>query len=326
MATIEQIKALMKMHFDDNDERFRTIALQIAAHEALIGHTSSANEIKELVQKSKAESSRKVLRLPGRSELLEERHSNVRISDLVLPDELISKINRIIFEYKKRSVLRKNGLINRNKVLIMGAPGTGKTMTASVLSNEINLPLYVIQIDRLVTKYMGETSVKLRQVFDIISDIPGVYLFDEFDALGSDRSLDNDVGEMRRILNTFLMYLENDSSDSILMAATNNPKLLDKALFRRFDDVLEYTLPDKDEIEKLLILKLNGFATDGTIDKNLIERAVDLSHADIVNVCEEAIKQSLLNDRLVNKDVLISVAANLICQIIDHHPCRILPA
>lgn len=83
--------------------------------------------------------------------------------------------------------------------MLAGNPGTGKTMTASVLANELALPLYVVRVEKLITKYMGETSVKLRQVFDHIEEIQGVYLFDEFDALGSDRSMDNDVGEMRRI-------------------------------------------------------------------------------------------------------------------------------
>ena len=97
--------------------------------------------------------------------------------------------------------------------------------------------------DKLVTKFMGETSAKLRQIFDSIESIVGVYLFDEFDAIGADRSLDNEVGEMRRILNSFLQFIEQDDSESIIVAATNNQKLLDQALFRRFDDVLHYTLP-----------------------------------------------------------------------------------
>lgn len=133
-------------------------------------------------------------------------------------------------------------------------------MTASVIANEVNLPLYVIQIDKLVTKYMGETSVKLRQVFDYIEEYPGVYLFDEFDAIGADRSMDNDVGEMRRILNSFLQYLENEDSFSLIIAATNNPSILDKALFRRFDDVLEYFLPDEDQILRIMKNKLDGYS------------------------------------------------------------------
>jgi SpoVK/Ycf46/Vps4 family AAA+-type ATPase len=97
----------------------------------------------------------------------------------------------------------KNGLRNRSKLLLEGDPGTGKTMTASVIAYELNIPLYTIQIEHLISKYMGETSAKLKKVFEQIKEYRGVYLFDEFDAIGSDRTYDNDVGEMRRILNSF---------------------------------------------------------------------------------------------------------------------------
>lgn len=240
MATIEQVKALIRAHFDSNDEKFKTVVLQIAAHEAKVGHTSSAREIKDIIQNPKYLSKSKVVKLNNRLDILEQRMVNVTLSDLIVSSEIEDKIKRVINEYHKKDILRKNGLMNRSKVLLAGDPGTGKTMTASVIANELYLPLYIIQFDRLITKYMGETSAKLRQVFDHIKEIRGVYLFDEFDAIGSDRSLDNDVGEMRRILNSFLQNLEDDESYSIIIAATNNPNILDKALFRRFDDVMEY--------------------------------------------------------------------------------------
>lgn len=306
MATIEQVKALMRMHFEDNDEKFKSIALQIAAHEAKIGHTASAREIKEIVQNPKYKAQKKLVKFNTKYDMLEQKISEFSFHDLVLSEELETKVQRIITEYRKRDLLRKNGLKNRSKILIVGEPGTGKTMTASVLADELGLPLYVIQIDKLVTKYMGETSVKLRQVFDCIQEIQGIYLFDEFDAIGSDRSLDNDVGEMRRILNSFLQYLENDDSYSIILAATNNPKLLDKALFRRFDDVLEYKLPDVDQIQCILENHLDGLALNEVFDDQVYESAKGLNHADIVKACEEAIKNSLINDENISKAMILS--------------------
>ena len=306
MATIEQVKALMRMHFEENDEKFKSIALQIAAHEAKIGHTASAREIKDIVQNPKYSARKKLVKFSGKFDMLEQKHTSAGIEDLVLSQDLEIKIKRIITEFQKKELLRKNGLKNRSKILLTGEPGTGKTMTASVLADELGLPLYVIQIDKLVTKYMGETSVKLRQVFDCIEEIQGIYLFDEFDAIGSDRSLDNDVGEMRRILNSFLQYLENDDSYSIIVAATNNPKLLDKALFRRFDDVLEYGLPDQLQIQQIFENKLNGLATEDVFDWQVYELAEGLSHADIVRACEEAIKYALINNEEIGRESIIS--------------------
>lgn len=306
MATIEQVKALMRAHFENNNDKFRTIVLQIAAHEAKVGHTASAREIKELAQNPKYDSKNKIIKLNNKLDVLELKYVDATLSDLVVSQDLELKINRILKEYRKKEVLRKNGLKNRSKILLTGNPGTGKTMTASIIASELNLPLYVIQLDRLITKYMGETSVKLRQVFEQIYEIRGVYLFDEFDAIGSDRSLDNDVGEMRRILNSFLQYLEDDDSYSIIIAATNNPNLLDNALFRRFDDVLEYKIPDILQIESLFRMKLTGLALNEVFSEDVYMKAKGLNHADITRACEDSIKYSILEEKEISKDILLT--------------------
>ena len=177
-------------------------------------------------------------------------------------------------------------------------------MTSKIIATELNYPLYTIQMDKLVTKYMGETSIKLRQIFDVISENEGVYLFDEFDAIASERSLENDVGEMRRVLNSFLQFIEQDTSNSIIIAITNNPKLLDKALFRRFDDIIHYDIPTEAEIKVLMENKLANFINEEIINKELIDSAKNLSHAEISRVCEDAIKVSILNKRKIELDLL----------------------
>jgi SpoVK/Ycf46/Vps4 family AAA+-type ATPase len=306
MATIEQIKALIRTHFEGDNDKFKAITLQLAAHEARLGRATSAREIKSIVDKSKELEKRKLIKFPNKYDMLEEKLVTETLNDLILSKELELKVKRIITEYQKKELLRKNGLKNRSKILIAGEPGTGKTMTASVLASELGLPLYVIRIEKLLTKYMGETSVKLHQVFECVKEIRGVYLFDEFDAIGSDRSLDNDVGEMRRILNSFLQYLENDDSYSIIIAATNNPKLLDNALFRRFDDVLKYEVPDIKQIEKILKKYLGGFALKEVFINYVYENALGMNHADIVKVCEEAIKYSLINGEELDQEIILS--------------------
>lgn len=143
--------------------------------------------------------------------------------------------------------------------MLIGPPETGKTLTASVLASELGLPLFIVKLESLMTKYMGETAGKLRLIFDAIQQTRGVYLFDEFDSIGSQRGNTNDVGEIRRVLNSFLQMIEQDTSDSLLIAATNHSELLDHALFRRFDDLIEYDLPEKKEIIAALKSKLAVF-------------------------------------------------------------------
>lgn len=301
MASAEQLKSLVKAHFENNEDKFKTTLLQIAAAEARQGHTTLARELKDIVDKA-PNRVEKILSINNTNQMFLFTMPVAKITDLVVCEEIESRINRILLEFKQRDKLHRHGMLNRRKILLEGSPGTGKTLTASIIASELKLPLYIVQMDKLVTKYMGETSIKLRQIFNTINDSLGVYLFDEFDAIGTDRSYDNDVGEMRRVLNSFLQFIEQDLSDSIIIAATNNRKLLDQALFRRFDDVLHYDLPSEHEIVKLFNIKLGEFIEEITIDETLLQNAKKLSHAEITRACNDAIKTVILkNQKLDNK-------------------------
>lgn len=302
MATANQILTLIRSHFEENSERFNTVALQIAAHEAKLGHSNLANDIKQIIDNGKKISPKLK---PLNSELqglVLEVESDKKLSDLIVPNEIKDRINRVIREFTHRNKLLSHNLENRRKILFSGPPGTGKTMSASIIANELHLPIYVILMDKVVTKYMGETSAKLRQIFDLIVERPAVYLFDEFDAIGSQRGKDNDVGEMRRVLNSFLQFLERDNSESLIIAATNNLWMLDQALFRRFDDVIHYNLPSDEEKTQLLKCRLGKNLTSKDM-KTLLPILENLSHAEINQACLDAIKESVLN----NTDISLSL-------------------
>lgn len=202
MATSEQLLSLIRAHYENDNERFKTVALQIAAHESKIGHTVLAQSLKDMVMKQKANQIVRSIK-PMDNSLITQRISKSRKSDLIVSEKLDRQINNIILEFMQRSKLSRNGYINRRKILLEGLPGTGKTLTASVLATELKLPLYIVQTDKLISKYMGETGTKLRQIFDAISQDIGIYFFDEFDSIGAERSSDNDVKEMHRVLNLF---------------------------------------------------------------------------------------------------------------------------
>jgi SpoVK/Ycf46/Vps4 family AAA+-type ATPase len=298
MATAEQIKALIQSHFNDDKERFYTISLQLAAHESKQGHNTIARAIRDIVDKSRQQTKTNIIPFPGELQgLILTELPDTPKSSLVMPESLKTRIDRILHEYRQRNKLKSHGLKHRRKILLTGPPGTGKTMTARILSSDLNLKLHTIQVDRLVTKFMGETSAKLRQIFELINQVHGVYLFDEFDAIGSDRSMDNDVGEMRRVLNAFLQFIEQDRSDSLIIAATNNPKLLDHALFRRFEDVLHYNLPDETQRRALVENILGTFLGHRFAWKNVLKLSAGLSHAEIDYACRDTIKTMILCGR-----------------------------
>ncbi len=297
MATAEQIKSLIRSHFSEQPEQFFTVALQVAAHEARQGHQSLANEIRDMVDKAKSRPSRIMPFAPDLSHMVLTSEPKERLGELVQSDEMRGRIERILREYRQKSKLEKHGLSHRRKILLAGPPGTGKTLTAAVLAGELSLPLFTILMDKIVTKFMGETSAKLRQIFNVIQERRGVYLFDEFDAIGGERGRENDVGEMRRVLGTFLQLIEQDNSDSLIVATTNTPNILDQALFRRFDDVLHYQLPEKAEIIRLMENRLGQFREKKMQLGTLSEVAKTLSHAEIAQACDDAIKETILTDK-----------------------------
>jgi SpoVK/Ycf46/Vps4 family AAA+-type ATPase len=308
MATAEQIKSLLRSHFDNDSERFMTISLQVAAHEARQGHSALAEEIKELVEKTKTSSRVRVIALrPDLSDLILQSKPDTKLPELIVNAAIRTRIIRLLKEYRQKERIRHFGLENRRKLLISGPPGTGKTLTSAVIAGELNLPLFTVLFDKLVTKYMGETASKLRQIFEVIEQQKGVYLFDEFDAIGAERGRDNEVGEMRRVLNAFLQFIENDKSDSFIVAATNNPGILDKALFRRFDDVLYYNLPEKEQIVQLVSNRMGTFKGNYSLE-SIAENIHDLSHSDICQACDDAIKDAILEGKdKATKETLLNM-------------------
>jgi SpoVK/Ycf46/Vps4 family AAA+-type ATPase len=305
LASAEQIKALLKSHAAGDDERFRMIALQIAAHSAKKGDTELAQELRSLVDKARRTPApaglpravpiaRPAGELAG---LVTASYPTTGLGDMVLSDVIRKSLKEVIRQYRQRDRLRQHGLVPKRKLLLVGPPGSGKTMTASALAGECELPLMFVQLHTLITKFMGETAAKLHMVFDAMVETRGVYLFDEFDAIGFTRTAHNDVGEIRRVLNSFLQFMERDDSDSIVVAATNFVGMLDEALFRRFDDVIRYELPDAKMVRALIENRLSSFNITGLDWRSVTKVAAGLSHADVTRACDEAAKEAVLEDR-----------------------------
>jgi SpoVK/Ycf46/Vps4 family AAA+-type ATPase len=319
MATADQVKALIRSHADGDDMRFYAIAIQVAAQAARSGHGKFAQELRELVDqvKSRAKATKPaggpkpVPLAQPRGELaglLTVSYPKTRISEMALPEVLLARLERVLTEQRERERLRQHGFSPVRKLLLVGPPGTGKTMTAAALAGELGLPLFSIQLDGLITKYMGETAAKLRLVFDAIQSTRGVYLFDEFDALGGERGSKNDVGEIRRVLNSFLQFLEQDDSESIVLGATNHVTLLDRALFRRFDAVLEYSLPTEDIATRVMRGRLALLDTSKVHWPGTAKAAEGLSHAEIAMACEQAAKNAILDHTTVVRDAELTAA------------------
>jgi SpoVK/Ycf46/Vps4 family AAA+-type ATPase len=306
MATNDQVKALVKSHADGDDPQFYSVAMQVAAKAARSGQEKFAQELRDMVdqlRKKGAASARVASVVPvsqPRGELaslLTVSYPEARVSDLVLSKDLSERLRHVLLEQRQRDVLARHGLKPVRRILLLGPSGTGKTSTARVIAGELGLPLFAIRLDTIITKFMGETAAKLRLIFDALVETRGVYLFDEIDALAGDRAARNDVGEIRRVLNSFLQFLEEDPSESVVVAATNHPQLLDNALFRRFDTVMTFSLPDDAAVRAVIRNRLSGFRTSNLSWKRVTNAAHNLSHAEISVAAENAAKRAVLSQQ-----------------------------
>jgi SpoVK/Ycf46/Vps4 family AAA+-type ATPase len=303
MARADQVKALLRAYAGNEESKFLSVALQVAAEEAQRGHSKLAAELRDLIDEARAPQRPRLGARPvplaqpkgELGELLTVQYPQKHLAQMVLSSDIEQKLNRVLKEQREHDRLTGYGLSPRRKLLLVGPPGTGKTLTASVLASELRLPLFVARFDSLITKFMGESASKLRVVFDALRSTRGVYLFDEFDSLGLQRGSQYDVAEMRRTLNMFLQLIEQDTSNSLVIAATNHGASLDVALFRRFDDVIRYQAPDEAHIELLVRNSLALFAPKSMDYKALAAHGRGLSHSDVVKACQEALKDAVLD-------------------------------
>lgn len=258
MSTAHSILALLKSHIE-GEQQFYSAALQMAAQEARQGHGKLAQEIRELIDQAKAKN-------PS------VRYPDTRLSDMILTSELEFKLKRVLTEQRQGRKLREHNLNPRQKLLLVGPPGSGKTMTAKALAGELKLPLFITLSSQLIEEM---TVTK------------GVYYFKH----------SNDM--ISRIL-------EQEQGNSLILVATNHPQLLDKALLRRFDDVIEYQLPDAAIIRELIESRLISFEIDWKNWSNILNQANGLAQAEIVRATDDAAKQAVLsNSQKVSEDSLI---------------------
>lgn len=302
----KHLLALLNSHIEGDEEQFLSIALQVAAQEARQGRTEDADRLKRLVQRARdqqrtgrpagGQTPIPLARPRGELQgLVESAYPKVTLASMVLSDDVRGQLARVVRQQQERATLRDHGQAPTTHMLLVGPPGTGKTMTASALAGALHLPLFTVRLEALFSRFFGETAGKLRLLFDQVAQTRGVYLLDEFDAIGARRGDPNDVGEIRRVLNSVLAFMEEpNSTDSLVLAATNHVEILDEALARRFDEVIEYGLPDLAAALAILERRLGKFKLAARSWESIEPALNGLSQAELGRAADAVVKDGIL--------------------------------
>lgn len=302
MSASDIIKQLLKAYANGDSEMFRKSALQLASNESRIGHSKLAEEIREIIAKFPSDflSNPETISLAQPrgelSGLIDGSFRKEKLRDLVLSTDLRQQLERIVFENHRRSTLQKAGLAATRRLLFFGPPGCGKTLSAKALAGELNMPLMTIRFDALFSRYLGATANHLRTIFEEMPKRPGVYFFDEFDAVGKNRGDDSDVGETKRVVSSFLQLMDSDTSASLIIAATNFERSIDPAAVRRFDTAIHFGLPTTEQIAALLMSRLGNYSTSNLL-AGFVKNLVRFSFADVTRICDDALRSMVLKEK-----------------------------
>lgn len=321
MTPNELIKQLLLSYNNSDKETFLSAAREYIEREKRMKHTQVAKELeKALFEKNGNGTSfterrfKSEMPIPRDSEkgfpLLEIKSYEECYENLIISEELKAQLDQIIKEFNDSDILATYNLTYKKKILLCGKPGTGKTYTAQIVSALLNIPLIYIRFDSIISSYLGETASNLRKVFDYIEQGTWIVLFDEFDIIGKNRDDIHEHGEIKRVVNNFLQMMDNFNGNSLLFAATNHQHLLDPAIWRRFDDVLFYDIPDEPTRINLYERFLKPLKRELGIDLvGISKESEGLSPSDIKMVAIEAMKLSIIDSRntLTQNDLSIAL-------------------
>ena len=303
MATSDHIKALLRAFRRRDDAGFLNAAKTLIGDEEQKGHALLAKDLKRILNNGNSQ----LAALPIANDVPMDKERGLALAHIERPDytwerlvlrrELEDALRSIAEEFRKREVFKTFGLYAKRKLLFFGPPGCGKSITARVMAGVLDLPLLYVRFDSVVSSYLGETAANLRRVFDFAHRGHWVILFDEFDAIGKGRDNPFEHGELKRVVNTLLQLMDGFTGESLLIAATNHHKLLDRAIWRRFDEICRFDPPTVSDRERLLIRFCSAFRHPGVDTGKLARQMTKMTGEDIERVATDAIKSAILDAR-----------------------------
>lgn len=313
---IEDIIELAENHFQNKEDLFRRTLLEIAENEKKSrknnNHATLLNILKKYPEEKKYEASsglqmfdyknKKDDNIIKKSKLYDVINpQNINVENLILSSEIENKIKGLINEYSNKEKFESRGINVENRLLLCGPPGCGKTTIAYYIAQKMNLPIIYVRLDSLISSMLGQTSANLRTIFEEIKNKNVIIFLDEFDSIAKKRDDNNELGELKRVVNSLLQNIDQMPTNNFLISASNHEKLLDSAVWRRFNSVLYLDKPDMKLREVYITNLLLNYKFQ--MDRNSIEKASlyceNFSYSEIQEVCMKTMKKSVLNSSSV---------------------------
>ena len=223
------------------------------------------------------------------------------LDDLILPVAAREIISGLVEEQHRADLLRSYNLEPRNRVLLAGPPGNGKTSLAEAIADALNIPFVIVRYEGVIGSYLGETAQRISQVFEYARARQCVLFFDEFDVVGKERGDTQETGEIKRVVSSLLLQIDALPSYVVVVTASNHPELLDRAVWRRFQIRLELPMPKQIQIEEWFKrFEIRSGQPLGVPARNLARRLKGLSFAEIEDFGVDALRGIILNQPMAD--------------------------
>lgn len=301
MARSDLLFTLIKAGRTGNQNLLRTAVEAMAADERAKRHSVLADRLIEQLNLHTPSPSQGLTRANGgradeNAASIVERPPRHGLSSLVLSSHVVQACQELVEEHARRDLLRSYGLEPRSKVLLIGPPGSGKTSLAEAIAFELTVPLFVVHYETLIGSFLGETSSRLKKLFDYVRAYPCVLFFDEFDTLGKERGDTHDTGEIKRVVSSLLLQIDDLPSHVVVVTATNHAELLDRAVWRRFQIKMDMPRPTREQVMGWL----ENFQADmglrlGVAPRTIADKLKLGSFAELAEFCDDIKRQYVLS-------------------------------
>lgn len=323
MKQSDYIKEIARMALSNDNNRLIEVLYDFISYSQKNNRLKLALQLQEIIKDTgRTEELGKLREINHRSDIdngcediiLQKVVSSYSLKDLICTDTVKSDLRYFIREREASDSFASIGILSSNKLILHGPSGCGKTLAAYVLAGELHQPLFIINLGAIVSSKLGETSRNLTRIFKMASYEKAIIFLDEFDSIGKIRDYDQDHGEMKRVVNTILQLFDFLNKESVVIAATNQIKMIDDALLRRFDLSVKLDYPKTEQVERLLSSTMRGrFEFDDISVKNeVVSLCHNVSYYSIKRTLMTAIKRTILDQGANSKTINTTLWKSLI--------------